>query len=44
MKKIKLEVYLLEGCDKCKKLKSTLDLLKIEMQFLAKTIQTCVII
>jgi glutaredoxin len=30
MKKIKLEVYLLEGCDKCKKLKSTLDSLKIE--------------
>jgi glutaredoxin len=30
MKKIKLEVYHLEGCDKCKKLKSTLDLLKIE--------------
>jgi glutaredoxin len=27
---IKLEVYLLEGCDKCKKLKSTLDKLKIE--------------
>ena len=30
MKKIKLEVYLLEGCDKCKKLKTTLDRLKIE--------------
>jgi glutaredoxin len=30
MKKIKLEVYVLEGCDKCKKLKSTLDSLKIE--------------
>jgi glutaredoxin len=30
MKKIKLEVYVLEGCDKCKKLKSTLDNLKIE--------------
>lgn len=30
MKKIKLEVYLLDGCDKCKKLKTTLDRLKIE--------------
>ena len=30
MKKIKLEVYTLKSCDKCKKLKTTLDLLKIE--------------
>ena len=30
--KTKLQVYVLEGCDKCKKLKTTLDLLKIEYE------------
>ena len=30
--KTKLQVYVLEGCDKCKKLKTTLDRLKIEYE------------
>ena len=29
MKKINLQIYILEGCDKCKKLNTTLDSLKI---------------
>ena len=32
MKKINLQIYILEGCDKCKKLKTTLDSLKIEYE------------
>jgi glutaredoxin len=32
MKKTKLEIYVLEGCDKCKKLKQKLDSLKIEYE------------
>jgi glutaredoxin len=32
MKKTNVQVYFLEGCDKCKKLKATLDTLKIEYE------------
>lgn len=32
MKKTNLQIYILDGCDKCKKLKTTLDSLKIEYE------------
>ena len=32
MKMTKVQIYILEGCDKCKKLKDTLDSLKIEYE------------
>ena len=32
MKTTNLQIYILEGCDKCKKLKNTLDSLKIEYE------------